>query len=68
MERSFSLGKRCYDMGCIVTKLEETQLASIALSVFVMNLFKIQRRILYALFQTFHFANVYNKQYLRFFA
>lgn len=27
-------------------KLEETQLTSIALSVFVMNLFKIQKRIL----------------------
>lgn len=68
VERSFSLSKRCYGMGCIVTKLEETQLASIALSVFVMNLFKIQRRILYALFHTFYFVNVYNKQYLRFFA
>ena len=35
-------------MGCIVTKLEETQLTSIALSVFVMNLFKIQKQILCA--------------------
>lgn len=50
VERSFSLSKRCYGMGCIVTKLEETQLASIALSVFVTNLFKIQKRILYAFF------------------
>lgn len=49
VERSFSLSKRCYGMNCITTKLEETQLTSIALSVFVMNLFKIQRRILYAL-------------------
>ena len=46
VERSFSLSKRCYGMGCITTKLEETQLTSIALSVFVTNLFRIQRRIL----------------------
>ena len=50
VERSFSLSKRCYGMGCIVTKLEETQLTSIALSVFVTNLFKIQERILCAFF------------------
>lgn len=53
VEREFSLDKRCYGMGCIVTKLEETQLTSIALSVFVSNLFKIRRRILYALFKVF---------------
>lgn len=50
VERFFSRSKRCYGMGCIVTKLEETQLTSIALSVFVSNLFKIQRRILLRLF------------------
>ncbi len=49
VERFFSRSKRYYGMGCIVTKLEETQLTSIALSVFVSNLFRIQRRILYAL-------------------
>lgn len=50
VERSFSLSKRCYGMGLIRTKLEETTLTVIALSVFVTNLFKIQRRILFALF------------------
>ena len=50
VEREFSTEKRCYGLGRIVTKLEETQLTSIALSVFVANLFKIQRRILSALF------------------
>ena len=45
MERAFSLSKRCYGMGLIVTKLEETQLTTIALSVFVTNLFKLQRRM-----------------------
>jgi IS5 family transposase len=46
VERAFSLSKRCYGMGLIRTKLEETTLTSIALSVFVTNLFKIQARIL----------------------
>ena len=55
VERSFSLSKRCYGMNCITTKLEETQLASIALSVFVTNLFRIQRRILFALLHLFQF-------------
>lgn len=55
VERSFSLSKRCYGMSCITTKLEETQLTSIALSVFVTNLFRIQRRILCALLQLIQF-------------
>ena len=50
VEREFSTEKRCYGLGRIVTRLEETQLTSIALSVFVANLFKIQRRILFDLF------------------
>lgn len=49
-ERSFSLSKRCYGMGLIKTKLYETTLSSIALSVFVTNLFKTQSRILFTLF------------------
>lgn len=53
VERYFSRSKRCYGLGCIVTKLEETQLTSIALSVFVSNLFRIQRRILLRLFWQF---------------
>lgn len=53
VERYFSRSKRCYDLGCIITKLEETQLTSIALSVFVSNLFRIQRRILLRLFWHF---------------
>ena len=53
VERTFSLSKRCYGMDCITTKLEETQLTSIALSVFVTNLFKIQKRILFTLFTLF---------------
>lgn len=49
VERSFSLSKRCYGLGLIRTKLYDTTLTSIALSVFVTNLFKIQSRILFAL-------------------
>ena len=55
VERSFSLNKRCYGMNCITTKLEETQLTSIALSVFVTNLFRIQRRILCAFLHLIRF-------------
>ena len=55
VERTFSLSKRCYGMSCITTKLEETQLTSIALSVFVTNLYRIQRRILCALLHLFRF-------------
>lgn len=50
VERSFSLSKRCYGLGLIKTKLYDTTLTSIALSVFVTNLYKIQSRILFALF------------------
>ena len=50
IEREFSIEKRCYGLGKIVTRLEETQLTSIALSVFVANLFKVQQRILFVLF------------------
>lgn len=48
VERAFSLSKRCYGLGLIKTKLYDTTLTSIALSVFVTNLFKIQSRILFA--------------------
>ena len=51
VEREFSVEKHSYGLGLIVTKLEETQLSSIALSVFVSNLFKIQRRIFCAFFR-----------------
>lgn len=68
VERSFSLSKRCYGMGCIRTKLEETQLTSIALSVFVTNLFKIQKRILCALLYLFQFGDRYKRWNLQIFA
>lgn len=58
VERFFSRSKRCYGLGCIVTRLEETQLTSIALSVFVSNLFRIQKRIYYALLQLYHILDI----------
>lgn len=61
MERAFSLDKCCYGMGLITTKLEETQLTSIALSVFVSNLFKMQRQILFALLYMFQKRNIYEE-------
>ena len=45
-ERVFSLSKRCYGLGLIRTRLEETTLTSVALSVFVTNLFKVQSQVL----------------------
>ena len=52
----------------IVTKLEETQLTSIALSVFVTNLFKIHKRILYALLYLFQYGNGYKCWSMQIFA
>ena len=57
VERSFSLSKRCYGLGLIKSKLMKTMFTSIALSVFVTNLFKIQARILSALFWLFKIFN-----------
>lgn len=62
VERAFSLDKRCYGMGLITTKLEETQMTSIALSVFVSNLFRMQRQILYALLYLFLNYGRYGEQ------
>ena len=61
VERAFSLYKCCYGMGLITTKLEETKLTSIALSVFVSNLFKMQRQILFALLYMFQKRNIYEE-------
>ena len=41
VERFFSLDKRCYGAGLIMTKLPETTLPSTAMSVLVGNLFRI---------------------------
>jgi len=44
VERVFSLAKHSYGLGLIRTKLENTTLTAIALSIFTMNLFKVSLR------------------------
>ena len=44
VERSFSLAKRCYGLGRIVTKLDTTTRSSIGLSILVMNVAHIVAR------------------------
>ena len=61
VERTFSLSKRCYGMGCITTKLEETQRTSIALSVFVTNLFRIQKQIFCPFLHLVQLLNRWNR-------
>lgn len=50
VERFFSAGKRCNGAGLIMTKLEETTLSSIALSVLVTNLFAVDLDGLFLLY------------------
>lgn len=49
VERDFSLAKRCFGLGMIVTKLEETTRSSISLSIISMNLNRLAR-FLFVLF------------------
>jgi len=49
VERRFSLAKRKRGLGLIMTKLEDTISPSIAMSVVVLNLRKIQHALLQAL-------------------
>ena len=46
VERSFSLAKRCYGLGRIMTKLDVTTRSSIVLSILVMNVARIAARSL----------------------
>ena len=47
VERFFSVEKRCCGAGLVMTKLSETTLGSIALSVLVANLFGVARPLLF---------------------
>lgn len=62
VERSFSLSKRCYGLGLIRTKLYETTLSAVALSVFVTNLFRMQARILFLLCWFYQVFKVQSKK------
>ena len=46
VERTFSLAKRCYGLGRIMTKLDVTTRSSIALSILMMNVVRIVARLL----------------------
>lgn len=59
VERSFSLAKRCYGLGRIMTKLDVTTRSSIALSILVMNVSRIAARFLH------HFLMAVFSRYLR---
>lgn len=50
VERDFSLAKRCHGLGMIRTRLAETTFSTIALAIVSLNLSKIQRNFLRALF------------------
>ncbi len=50
VERFFSLEKRCYGAGLIMTKLLETSLASVCLSILVANLLTTVRSSLFLLY------------------
>lgn len=51
VERDFSLAKRCHGLGLIRTRLADTTLSSIALSIVSLNLSKIQRDFLFTIFR-----------------
>jgi hypothetical protein len=59
VERTFSISKRCYGMDQIVTKFEETQLTSIALSVFVLYLSRFSTNT-FCSFITFRDFSIFN--------
>ena len=52
VERSFSLAKRCYGLGRIMTKLDVTTRSSSALSILVMNVARIVARSLCQFFRS----------------
>jgi hypothetical protein len=59
VERSISLAKRKCGMGLLTTKLPETTLSAIALSIVVLNLRKIQRALLRQLAAFLDFASFF---------
>ena len=59
VERFFSTEKRCNGAGLIMTKLEETTLSSIAMSVLVTNLFAVD---LSGIFLLYFWDNISNEK------
>lgn len=58
IEREFSLAKRCHGLGLIRTRLATTTLTSITLSIVSLNLSKIQRDFLCAIFREVFLAPI----------
>ncbi|MCH3905105.1 MAG: transposase [Lactobacillus sp.] len=50
IERDFSLSKRCYSLGGLKTKLTNTNLTQVGLSILCVNLDRLQRVVLVCLF------------------
>ena len=68
VERYFSLAKRYYNIGLIKTKLEETTLTTIALSVLVTNLFKVLSRLIFEIILGWQNRLISDRQELKFLA
>ena len=66
VERSFSLAKRCYGLGKIMTKLDVTTRSSIALSILVMNVGRIAARSLRLFFMTI-FSRYFRQEFMPFY-
>ena len=64
VERFFSTGKRCNGAGLIMTKLEETTLSSIALSILVTNLFAVDPGGIFLLYFLDDISNGIKEHYI----
>lgn len=64
IERFFSTGKRCNGAGLIMTKLEETTLSSIALSILVTNLFAVDLSGIFLLYFTDNICSEKTEHYI----
>ena len=64
VERFFSTGKRCNGAGLIMTKLEETTLCSIAMSILVTNLFAVDLSGIFLLYFTDNISSEKMEHYI----
>ncbi len=64
VERFFSTEKRCNGAGLIMTKLEETTLSSIAMSVLVTNLFAVDLSGIFLLYFSANISSEKTEHYI----
>ena len=64
VERFFSTGKRCNGAGLIMTKLEETTLSSIAMSILVTNLFAVDLSGIFLLYFSDNISSEKKEHYI----